>query len=381
MVLNPFENLKTIGDFRRADEEFQMRKQDAMVKNEYMKQLGAKAQNEASELDVKKLGENAFLKIGQGLPLTPQETAAAKFLDAKSGGIQFDPSTGQSVKKPSLFDKMPLDGQNAPAMPMANEGVPPPTPYAPPAQDNPTPVQPDNNVGSYEAEYLRQLAGAAGNPKLEQTIKTAWAKSTMEPGVDEMKASGFADRMNTSNATVGSPAQQKAALEFTQRMKAAVPFVGNKIVSDDYQSFDQAQRDFINAQLRRESGAAISPGEFDNASRQYFPAPGDVEATLAQKRINRENAVKSMIASAGAAYEIKNKKTPSKSTQPKSTETYSDMPIEQAPPIIQGKGNIRVGSPEVPRPNMSISPQDPRIAAARAAGYSEQEIQSYLGGR
>lgn len=50
---------------------------------------------------------------------------------------------------------------------------------------------------------------------------------------------------------------------------------------------DQAERDFVNAVLRRESGAAISPSEFSSAEKQYFPRAGDTQAVLEQKRQNR----------------------------------------------------------------------------------------------
>jgi len=60
----------------------------------------------------------------------------------------------------------------------------------------------------------------------------------------------------------------------------------------DTQSASQAMRDFINATLRRESGAAISPSEFDNAIKQYFPQPGEDKSVSEQKRKNREVAIK-----------------------------------------------------------------------------------------
>jgi hypothetical protein len=49
----------------------------------------------------------------------------------------------------------------------------------------------------------------------------------------------------------------------------------------------QARRDFINAVLRRESGAVIADSEFANAERQYFPQPGDSPETIRQKQRNR----------------------------------------------------------------------------------------------
>lgn len=72
--------------------------------------------------------------------------------------------------------------------------------------------------------------------------------------------------------------------------------------SAEYQKFDQAQRDFINATLRRESGAVISPSEFDNANKQYFPMPGDTKEVIAQKRKNRMEAIKGIGAGAGKGY-------------------------------------------------------------------------------
>lgn len=53
----------------------------------------------------------------------------------------------------------------------------------------------------------------------------------------------------------------------------------------------QAQRNFVNAVLRRESGAVISDEEFANAAQQYFPQPGDSPAVVAQKAQNRMTAI------------------------------------------------------------------------------------------
>ena len=50
---------------------------------------------------------------------------------------------------------------------------------------------------------------------------------------------------------------------------------------------EQAERNFVNAVLRRESGAAIAPSEFDSAEKQYFPRIGDSEKVLEQKKQNR----------------------------------------------------------------------------------------------
>lgn len=66
--------------------------------------------------------------------------------------------------------------------------------------------------------------------------------------------------------------------------------------SKSQQKVDQARRDFVNAVLRKESGAVISSQEFANAEKQYFPQLGDSKAVIEQKRRNRELAVRMMLA-------------------------------------------------------------------------------------
>lgn len=65
------------------------------------------------------------------------------------------------------------------------------------------------------------------------------------------------------------------------------------------QKAEQAQRDFVNAVLRQESGAAIGAGEFDNAKRQYFPQAGDTPEVISQKARNRQLAIQGLEANAG----------------------------------------------------------------------------------
>lgn len=94
------------------------------------------------------------------------------------------------------------------------------------------------------------------------------------------------------------------------------PFVGDKLEeaagsvmnvvpsvlggpNEAQQRTEQARRDFVNAILRKESGAVISPVEFANASRQYFPQPGDSQSVIEQKRQNREMAIKALAVQAG----------------------------------------------------------------------------------
>ncbi len=73
--------------------------------------------------------------------------------------------------------------------------------------------------------------------------------------------------------------------------------------SSQIQSYNQAAQNFVNAVLRRESGAAISQSEFDNAYKQYLPRPGDSAQVLDQKKANRDAVYNSLVNSSGPAYQ------------------------------------------------------------------------------
>lgn len=78
--------------------------------------------------------------------------------------------------------------------------------------------------------------------------------------------------------------------------KGKAAAVGNLTQNSQQQQVEQSQRDYINATLRRESGAAIAESEFDNARKQYFPQVGDRPEVIEQKRRNREISTNGILA-------------------------------------------------------------------------------------
>lgn len=93
----------------------------------------------------------------------------------------------------------------------------------------------------------------------------------------------------------------KDSLSNTWGVGGALGAGANALLTASGQRAEQAQRDFVNAVLRQESGAAISPSEFDNARKQYFPQPGDGDAVIAQKAANRKLAIQGFKNNAGHA--------------------------------------------------------------------------------
>lgn len=120
----------------------------------------------------------------------------------------------------------------------------------------------------------------------------------------QAKANLFGSRMAESHRILSdltgqfSPAavQAKMAAGETPFLGGAFGAMGNIMLSKEGQMAEQAMRDFINAVLRRESGAVISPPEFANAAKQYFPQPNDTPEVLAQKKRNREIAIAGLAA-------------------------------------------------------------------------------------
>ena len=113
------------------------------------------------------------------------------------------------------------------------------------------------------------------------------------------KAALYASRMTQAEPLIE---RFKDANTLYNKNAAAVPLAGNFLAGDDFQQLDQAKRNFINATLRQESGAAIGQAEFDNAEKQYFPQPGDGPEVIEQKRQNRALAAAQMAKAAGPGY-------------------------------------------------------------------------------
>lgn len=103
----------------------------------------------------------------------------------------------------------------------------------------------------------------------------------------------MADKLITDNEMAGTEF-------FNVFLKKFEDFGSRAIMPENFQIFDDARRDFVNAVLRRESGAAIAPSEFESAERQYFPVFGDSPAAIEQKRIRRKTATDLLIAASGS---------------------------------------------------------------------------------
>lgn len=104
----------------------------------------------------------------------------------------------------------------------------------------------------------------------------------------QIQAQGYAERMDASHRIIND-----IGGEFTSRL-AIGGLLPNEVQTANRQQFEQAKRNFVNAVLRRESGAAIAESEFQSAEAQYFPMAGDSDEVLVQKAANRESVINNM---------------------------------------------------------------------------------------
>jgi hypothetical protein len=141
----------------------------------------------------------------------------------------------------------------------------------------------------------KQTLGIAEGSSTGVAVGTPGTKPVGKP---DYVSSGFANRAVTSDAVINQIADK-----FTDPSNTFTRMLPNFLKGEERQKYEQAQRDFVNAVLRKESGAVISPEEFSNAQQQYFPQPGDKPGVIVQKAVNRVNALNSLIGASGSAYD------------------------------------------------------------------------------
>ncbi|RWP40157.1 MAG: hypothetical protein EOR04_19620 [Mesorhizobium sp.] len=86
-----------------------------------------------------------------------------------------------------------------------------------------------------------------------------------------------------------------ALTNFPERAAGALPGgVGNYLQSPEYQQAQQAGTEFLQAILRKDTGAAITAQETAEYGKVYLPRPGDSPETLTQKQMSRKRALEAL---------------------------------------------------------------------------------------
>jgi hypothetical protein len=115
----------------------------------------------------------------------------------------------------------------------------------------------------------------------------------------------YAQRMTAAEKLLEGASEQKPGV--LETIAGSTPIVGSELGANQFRSADrqkavQAQRDWVRAKLRKESGAAIGVDEMNQEISTYFPQIGDSAEVIAQKKLAREQATQGLIQSSGSAY-------------------------------------------------------------------------------
>ncbi len=221
----------------------------------------------------------------------PSSTIGKIQADIDAGLI--DPETGMAALKkattiPPVYD--PVSGNMIYA---GGDGFVAPQSGGMPAPSGGMNRKAQQRIAEEEAllPYQLQKEEREAKRKLEEEMRT--------PTEAQGKAFGFAERMKNASSVI-SEIGDEVLTSPKEKSKESIPLIGNMLISDNYQQARQAQRDWISANLRKESGAVIGDSEMELEIKKYFPVVGDSPKTIEQKRKSRAIAERGMIKQAGA---------------------------------------------------------------------------------
>lgn len=152
----------------------------------------------------------------------------------------------------------------------------------------------------YDPEYLKVMHDKA-------MFDPFGTKS--RPTEGEFSASGFAKRMQDAEMSyqqlVQSGFDPSSGKTMFNEMLGGDSMLGRlseQAKDPQVKQYEQVKRNFVSAVLRKESGAAISPKEYKEEEKKYFPLPGDPPEVRAQKDAARAQAFENLKAAGGRAF-------------------------------------------------------------------------------
>lgn len=123
------------------------------------------------------------------------------------------------------------------------------------------------------------------------------ASAVKPPNESQANSLMYGERMQTANNILADIESSNKSWDV--KGGDVLARVNPKGGTEDFKKYEQAKRNFINAVLRKESGAAIAESEFESANKQYFPQIGDTPDVIAQKAATRKQVTERMLNNAG----------------------------------------------------------------------------------
>ncbi len=156
------------------------------------------------------------------------------------------------------------------------------------------------------AETARHNAAAEAATIRGQNMTDARGRAALtfrqenrEPSSAERRVYSFYERAADASGVLEKMQEQMASKGVVGQ--AWQRYAPNVMQSEDNQVYEQAQRQFTEARLRKDSGAAIAPTEYENDRKTYFPQPGDKPQVLQRKAAARRAVLEALKRESGRA--------------------------------------------------------------------------------
>lgn len=163
--------------------------------------------------------------------------------------------------------------------------------------------------GEFDEQGNMILMSNLGNTKAGPKAGKNPGDAEKPPTGEQLGAANFGRKAQDADAIVRKLEEGGYDPASFGRAARDLPLLGAVTKNPQDRQYVQAQKEFIAAILRKESGGAITPDEFTEYGKIYFPQAGDDPDTIAQKAASRAAASENLIAMAGtkAAGQIANR--------------------------------------------------------------------------
>lgn len=151
-------------------------------------------------------------------------------------------------------------------------------------------------------EYAQAKKGGGFQVTTADGTTVTYGTPNQKPNTESSRrAAGFLSRMKAAEGVLGEiEADGQPATRSITSLLAAGTNLEGLLLSDQQGRILQAQRDWVRAKLRLESGAVIGDEEMAEEIRTYFPLPGEGPNIVEQKRRSRLEAERQLGIMAGA---------------------------------------------------------------------------------
>lgn len=199
----------------------------------------------------------------------------------RGAAVQPNPATGLPQDRQREMDAMTPE-QKAIIQQILNGGTSPDDAFTPDGSDPRSLIMEQGALDDSRAYKVADAGNVASDALPYGDAKLTEGQS---------KDVGYFTRGTAANTLLTNPKMEKALTQFTDTFAENFGGVGRLFQDAEYQEARRAANEFLAVILRKDTGAAVTPAEFDLYGPMYLPMPGDKQELIDAKRKAREIAL------------------------------------------------------------------------------------------